>query len=89
MFARLTNLTQLIFDGLDPEDEELESFWGEISGSTSLTSLYFTNMILERGCEEMMCTASAPNLTSITFQGCTILNEIGCFLQESLTLLRG
>ena len=45
-------------------------------------------MILERGCEEMMCTASAPNLTSITFQGCTILNEIGCFLQESLTLLR-
>jgi hypothetical protein len=42
MFARLTNLTQLIFDGLDPEDEELESFWGEISGSISLTSLYFT-----------------------------------------------
>ncbi len=39
MFARLTNLTQLTFDGLDPEDEELESFWGEISGSTSLTRL--------------------------------------------------
>ena len=86
--ARLTNLTQLTFDGLDPEDEELESFWGEISASTSLTSLYFTNMILERGCEEVLSTASAPNLTSITFQGCTIPNEIGCFLQESQTLFR-
>jgi len=88
MFAQLTNLTQLTFDGLDPEDEELELFWGEISASTSLTSLYFTNMILERGCEEMLSTACAPNLTSVTFQECTIPNEIGCFLQEPLILLR-
>ena len=88
MIAQLTNLTQLTFDGLDPEDEELEQFWGEISASTSLTSLYFTNMNLERGCEEVLSTASAPNLTSITFQGCTIPNEIGCFLQESQTLFR-
>ena len=80
MFAQLTNLTQLTFDGLDPEDEELECFWGEISASTSLTSLYFTNMNLERGCEEMLSAATAPNLTSITFQGCTIPNEMGCFL---------
>ena len=36
----------------------------------------------------MLATACAPNLTSITFQGCTISNEIGCFLQEPLTLLR-
>ena len=86
MIAQLTNLTQLTYDGLDPEDEELELFWGEISASTSLTSLYFTNMNLERGCEEMLSTACAPNLTSITFQGCTVPNEIGCFLQESLTL---
>ena len=88
MFARLTNLTQLTFDGLDPEDEDLERLWGEISASTSLTSLYFANMNLERGCEEMLSTACAPNLTSITFQGCNISNEIGCFLQEPLTLLR-
>ena len=80
MFAQLTNLTQLTFDGLDPEDEELECFWGEISASTSLTSLYFTNMNLERGCEEMLSAVTAPNLTSITFQGCTIPKEMGCFL---------
>ena len=86
MIAQLTNLTQLTYDGLDPEDEELEQFWGEISASTSLTSLYFTNMNLEIGCEDMLSTASAPNLTSITFQGCTIPNEIGCFLQESRKL---
>ena len=88
MIAQLTNLTQLTFDGLDPEDEELERFWGEILASTSLTSLYFANMNLERGCEEMLSTACAPNLTSITFQRCTIPNEIGCFLQQPLTLLR-
>ena len=80
MFARLTNLTQLTFDGLDQEDEVLECFWGEISASTSLTSLNYTNMNLERGCEEMLSAVTAPNLTSITFQGCTIPNEMGCFL---------
>jgi hypothetical protein len=83
MFARLTNLTQLTFDGLDPEDEELECFWGEILASTSLTSLNYTNMNIEsRGCEEMLSAATAPNLTSITFQGCTIPNKIGCFLSQ-------
>jgi hypothetical protein len=91
-FARLTNLTQLTFDGLDPEDEELESFWGEISGSTSLTSLYFTNMNLERDCENILSAATAPNLTRITFQGCTIPNEIGYVLgqqiQEELCILK-
>ena len=65
-FARLTNLTQLTFDGLDPDDADLERFWGEISGSTSLTSLYCTNVNLE-SCEEMLVTSCARNLTSITF----------------------
>ena len=37
MFGRLTNLTQLPFDGLDPDDEDLEKFWGESSGCTYLT----------------------------------------------------
>ncbi len=82
MIAQLTNLTQLTYDGLYPEDEELEQFWGEISASTTLTSVYFTNMNLERDCEEMLSTAWAPNLTSITFQGCTMPNEIGCFLSQ-------
>jgi hypothetical protein len=45
MFARLTNLTQLTFDGLDPENEDLEQFWGEISASTSLTSLYLKEVV--------------------------------------------
>ena len=86
-FARLTNLTQLTFDGLNPDDEDLEQFWGEISGSTSLTSLYYTNMNLE-SCEEMLAAASAPNLKSITFQGCTIPNDIGCVLGQQIQDLR-
>jgi hypothetical protein len=80
-FARLTNLTQLTFDGLDPDDEHLEEFWGEISGSTSLTSLFYTNMNLE-SCEEMLVAVTAPNLTSITFQRCTIPNNIGFLLRQ-------
>jgi len=83
MIAKLTNLTQLTFDGLNPDDEDLERFWGEISGSTSLTSLYYTNMNLE-SCEEMLAAASAPNLASITFQGCTIPNDIGCVLSQQI-----
>jgi hypothetical protein len=82
MFAKLTNLTQLTFNDLDPEDEELELFWGEISGSTSLTSLNYTNMNLESS-EEMLFALCAPNLTSITFQRCTIPNNIGYLLHQS------
>ena len=80
-FARLTNLTQLTFDGLDPDNADLELFWGEISASISLTSLYYTNMNLE-SCEEMLAAVNAQNLTSITFKGCTIPNNIGCFLHQ-------
>ena len=80
-FVRLTNLTQLTFDGLDPDDEHLEQFWGEILGCKSLTSLYYTNMNLE-SCEEMLVAVTAPNLTSITFQGCTIPNNIGFLLRQ-------
>jgi hypothetical protein len=80
-FTRLTNLTQLTFDGLDLADEDLEQFWGEILGCTSLTSLYYTNMNLE-SCEEMLVIVNAPNLTSITFQGCTIPNNIGFLLRQ-------
>jgi hypothetical protein len=80
-FARLTNLTQLTFDGVDPDDEDLEQFWGEISGCTSLTSLYYTNMNLENS-EEILVAVSPPNLSCITFQGCTIPHDIGCFLHQ-------
>ena len=81
MFGRLPNLTQLTFDDLDPDNENLEQFWGEISRSTSLTGLYFINMNLV-SCEEMMITADAPNITSITFQQCTIPNDIGYLLRH-------
>lgn len=81
MFGRLTNLTHLTFDGLEPDDKDLERFWGEISGSTSLTDLYFINMNL-LSCEEMLATADAPNISSITFQRCTMSNEIGYLLHQ-------
>ncbi len=61
---------------MDPDDEDLEQFWGEISGCTSLTSLYY------KRCEEMLVAVTAPNLSRITFQGCTIPNNIGCFLRQ-------
>ena len=69
-------MTQLTFDGLDPDNEDLEQFWNEISGSTSLTDLYFINMNLV-SCEEMLSI-----ITSITFQQCTIPNEIGYLLPQ-------
>ena len=82
--GKLTNLTHLTFDGLDPDDKDLEGFWGEIAVSTSLTDLYFINMNLI-SCEEMLATASAPNITNITFQRCsTISNEIGYDLHDLL-----
>ena len=74
-------MTQLTFDGLNPDEEDLEQSWGEILGCTSLTSLYYTNMNLE-SCEEMLVAVNAPNLTSITFQGCTIPNNIGFLLRQ-------
>ena len=81
MFGRLPNLTHLTFYGLDPDNEDLEQFWGEIAGSTSLTDLYFINMNLV-SCEDMLATADAPNITRITFQQCTIPNEIGYLLPQ-------
>ena len=82
--GKLTNLTHLTFDGLDPDNEDLERFWGEIAVSTSLTDLYFISMNLI-SCEEMLATASAPNITNITFQRCsTISNEIGYDLHDLL-----
>ena len=43
MIANLTNLTQLTFDGVDPDAAELERFWAGISASPSLTSLNFAH----------------------------------------------
>ena len=82
MIGRLSNLTQLTFDGLNPDNENLEQFWGEISNSTSLTDLYFINMNLV-SCEEILATINAPNIKSITFKCCTsIPNEIGYILHQ-------
>jgi hypothetical protein len=44
--AKLTNLTQLTFDGLDTNARELEGFWGQISASSSLTTLNYISMDL-------------------------------------------
>jgi hypothetical protein len=86
MIAKLPNLTELTFYGLDPHLRELEGFWGEISASRSLTTLNYKNMNLEgwEGCVD------PPNLRSILFLQCTIPNYIDCFLDDhrfSLTTL--
>ncbi len=71
-FARLPNLTQLTFDGLDRNARELEGFWGEISASSSLTTLTYINMDLESYDERV----DAPNLRNIMFLRCTISKHI-------------
>ncbi len=78
MIAKLTNLTQLTFDGIDPDVENLKRFWAEISASPSLTFLNFANMNLE-SCEEILGgTVNAPSLRSIMFHNCTIPHDRLC-----------
>ena len=72
MIAQLTNLTQLTFNGLDTNAEELEGFWGQISASSSLTTLNYINMDLESYEERV----DAPNLRNIVFLRCTISKHI-------------
>jgi hypothetical protein len=68
----LPNLTQLTFDGLDTDVRELETFWGEISNSTSLTTLKYVNMNLE-GFDKL---EMSPNIRSIICLQCTISKDI-------------
>jgi hypothetical protein len=72
MIARLPNLTQLTFDGLDTNARILEGFWGEISASSSLTTLNYINM----DCEIYEERVGAPNLRNIVFLRCTISKDI-------------
>ena len=68
IIAQLSNLTQLTFDGIDPDTPELERFWGQISVSSSLKFLNFANMNLE-SCEEILGgTVDAPSLKSSSFR---------------------
>ena len=90
MIGKLPNLAQLTFDGLDTDKKELERFWGEISVSTSLTTLKYINMNLEHHWEERVY---APNLRNIICLRCTISKDILGYLHEeeplcSLTTLR-
>ncbi len=85
IIAKLSNLNQLTFDGVDPDAREMERFWAEISGSKSLDYIIFANMNLE-SCEEILGgTVNAPSLSTIVFNKCTIPHDIGCVLQDVLT----
>lgn len=79
MISKLPNLAQLTFIELDIHASELERFWGEISDSTSLTTLIYTNMNLDH----WEGGINSPNLKSILFQRCTnIPNDLGYILHE-------
>ena len=79
MISKLPNLAQLTFIELDIHASELERFWGEISDSTSLTTLIYTNMNLNHWDGGI----NSPNLKSILFQRCTnIPNDLGYILHE-------
>ena len=52
---------------------ELERFWGEISVSTSLTTLKYVNMNLEHHWQQRVDT---PNIRSIICLQCTISKDI-------------
>jgi hypothetical protein len=85
MIAKLPNLKQLTFDGVDPDAPELEGFWAEISASQSLTSLKFANMNLESCHDILGGTINALNLRSVVFRDCIIHHEIGHVLHDVLT----
>ena len=80
MIANLTNLTQLTFDGIDPNYGNLDRFWGEVSASNSLTSITFANINLECS-EEILCAIGAPNIRNVMFQNCTLHHEVGYALR--------
>lgn len=84
MIAKLPNLNQLTFDGIDPEDRNLERFWGEVSGCTTLTSIKIANMNLVNSRDEILCIIDAPNVSNVMFQGCTLNHEIGYALKEDV-----
>ncbi len=75
MIAKLTNLKQLTFDGINPDNRNLERFWGEVSDSNSLTSIAFANMNLEHS-EEILCVIDAPNIKNVTFNNCSLHQEM-------------
>jgi hypothetical protein len=83
MIAKLTNLNQLTFDGVDPNADYLETFWGEVSESNSLTSMNFANMNLENS-EEILCTINASNIRNVMFHNCTLHHEIGYVLRDEV-----
>ena len=83
MIARLPNLNQLTFDGVEPNADYLERFWGEVSASNSLTSINFANMNLENS-EEILCMVNAPNIRNVMFNNCSLHHEIGYALCQNV-----
>ena len=83
MIAKLTNLNQFTFDGVDPNADYLETFWGEVSASKSLTSINFANMNLENS-EEILCMVNAPNIRNVMFNNCSLHHEIGYALCQNV-----
>ena len=83
MIANLTNLTQLTFDGIDPNYGNLDRFWGEVSASHSLTSINFANMNLENS-EEILCTIDAPGIRKVEFHNCSLCHDIGYLLLDNI-----
>jgi len=92
MIANLPNLNVLTFDGVDLNEEYLETFWGAVSASNSLTSINFADMSLQNN-DEIFCIIDAPNVGNVVFHNCTLHREVGFALREavhhhSLTTLR-
>jgi len=83
MIANLPNLNELTFDGVDPYAEFLETFWGAVSASNSLTSINFANMNLENS-DEIFSIIDAPNVSNVVFHNCTLHREVGYALREDV-----
>ena len=84
MIAKLPNLNQLTFDGVEPNADYLERFWGEVSASKSLTSINFANMNLENGGDGILCTIDAPSITKVEFHNCTLCHDIGYLFLDNV-----
>lgn len=83
MISQLERLRVISFESLDPNETDLEKFWGEYAASTSLRLVVCIDMDLT-SCEEVFTMFSAPHVKAVEFERCIICISIGFMLGENV-----
>ena len=76
MIGQLEGLRSIHFHSLDPGQENLERFWGEVVGSRSLMFVEASNMDLTYG-QEFLIWFHGTKVKQLSFYLCTIGNDVG------------